>query len=202
MKMPFLALALPALLLAADEPMTEDYKDAKTEAPMREDLKEAPVADTEPSGQDIEALAQLHHVNEVEVKLGKLAKQNGKSKQVKAYGEVLVRDHTLADKQLRSFAKHKNIELTLPAAKSPEEQAEREASMDAAKRLETLKGEEFDVEFTQMMVDDHTRAVNLVQTTLTSTQNAKVHALLTRLLPVLEEHLRLARSIQKTLQNV
>ncbi len=200
MKTNLLALAaLPALLLAADPPPvpSPDLDDAKTEAPMAKDKRDLSANAAEPTAQDIETLAKLHHDNDMEIQMGKLAKKNGASKQVKAFGDVLVRDHTLADKQLKSFAKHKSIDLTLPAPKDQLEAAEMQAAMDGMKRLEALKGEEFDREFGKMMVEDHQKAVTMVETTLGQTQSSKVQSLLNKVLPVLREHLRLAERIDE-----
>ena len=178
MKTTFLAVAiLPALVLAADTPL----------APARDD--------GQPSAQDIETLAKLHHDNEMEVQMGKTAMQNGGAKQVKAFGSLLVKDHTLADKQLKSYAKRKGVDLTLPAPKDQVEAAELQAAMEGMKRLETLKGEDYDREFSKLMVEDHQKAVTMVETTLRDTQNAKVQSLLNKLLPVLKEHLKLAEQL-------
>jgi len=206
MKTPFLALAaLPALLLATDPPAPpspSDYKDAKTEVPVTNDERDlAKTAEGELSALELETLAKLHHDNEMEIQMGKLAKKNGASKQVKAYGDVLVKDHTLADKQLKSFAKRKNVDLTMPAPKDQLEAAELQAAMDKMKMLEGMKGEEFDREFAKMMVEDHTKAVERVETTLSKTTNAKVQSLLNKVLPVLREHLKLAEKLNSQYQS-
>jgi putative membrane protein len=190
----FALAAVPLLLLGADEPMQREMTDEMQKAPAG--------AQTEPSAQDNETLAKLHHDNEMEIKMGKLAKQNGRSKQVKSFGDVLIKDHALADKQIVSYAKSNKLDLTLPAPKDSAEQAEHQARMDAMKRVESLEGEEFDREFARMMVEDHQKAVTMVETTLSATQNTKVHTLLNKILPVLKEHLRLAEDLQKKLQNV
>ncbi|MBK7857173.1 MAG: DUF4142 domain-containing protein [Archangiaceae bacterium] len=151
---------------------------------------------------DTECLAKLHHDNQMEQQMGALAKKNGASKQVKQFGELLIKDHGLADKQVTALAKKKNIDLTLPPPKDEAEKAEMQAAMDGMKRLETLKGDEFDREFAKMMLEDHQKAVTMVETTLKSTQDSKVQSLLNKLLPVLKDHLRIAEQVSKRVQSV
>lgn len=182
-----------------------DDSDAMNDIPRTEpvasDAKDARKVD-EASMKDVECLAKLHHDNDMEIQMGKLAKKNGQSKQVKQYGELLIKDHTLADKQIMALAKKKNLELTAPTPKTEEERAEMQAAMESMKRLESLKGEEFDREFAKMMVKDHQKAVDLIEGTLTQTQDPKISAVLTKLLPVIKEHLRVAESINKRVQSV
>ncbi len=180
---------------------SDAMNDLPRTSPAAGDVKAAKQAD-EASAKDIECLAKLHHDNEMEIQMGKLARQNGQSKQVKQYGELLIKDHALADKQIMALAKKKNIDLTMPAPKTEEERAEMQSAMDEMKRLETLKGEEFDREFAKMMVKDHQKAVDLIEGTLTQTQDAKVSSVLAKILPVLKEHLRVAENINKRVQSV
>ena len=222
------ALALSAVVFAADPPSdtpkkTEqmpqnnpstigrsDDSDAANDIPRSgsasSDTKSAQSAKSAdaaaPSAKDIECLAKLHHDNEMEIQMGKLAKKNGQSKQVKHFGELLIKDHSLADQQLTALAKKKNIDLTMPEPKDEAEKAEHQAAMDTMNRLETLKGEEFDREFAKMMVEDHQKAIDLIQGTLTQTTDAKVSTFLNKVLPVIKEHKRVAESLNKKLQSV
>lgn len=215
-----LALSLSALAFAAGPPMTDapkkteqqpmtndpmmgrnDDLDAKTQIPRQEPVvSQAKTLD--PSAKDVESLAKLHHDNEMEIQMGKLAKKNGQAKQVKAFGDMLIRDHSLADKQVVALAKKQKLDLTLPAPKDEAEQADLQAKMDAMKRLETVTGDEFDREFAKMMVEDHRKAVAMLEGTLTSTQNEKVRTLIQKVLPVIKEHLRVAEGINDKVQSV
>lgn len=216
------AVTVSALAFAADPPSSEPKKteqnpainsphlgrsddiDAKTALPQHEPVAadQKTTTATKELSKDAECLAKLHHDNEMEIQMGQLAKKNGQSKQVKAYGDMLIKDHTLADKQVMQFAKRQNLDLTMPAPKDETEKAEMQAKMEAMTRLETLKGEEFDREFAKLMVQDHKEAIELIEGTLTSTTDAKVQGLLNKVLPVLKEHLRVAESINKKMQSV
>jgi len=215
-----LAIALPALAFAADPPNADapkqteinpqsdqpsmghnDDLDAKTTPPME---ASSPTSKTRTTltDKDTECLAKLHHDNQMETKMGELAKKNGQSKQVKQFGEMLIKDHGLADKQVSALAKKKNIDLTMPPPKDESERAERQSKMDSMNKLETLKGDEFDREFARMMVEDHQKAIDLVTTTEKQTQDSKIQSLLNKLLPVLKEHHRVAQQIAKRVESV
>src|SRR5260370_1309411 len=71
------------------------------------------------------------------------------------------------------------------------EKAEERAKADPMKRLETMKGEEFDRDFAQTMVEGRQKAVDMVEQALTRTQDAQLHSLFAKLLPVLKDHLKL-----------
>lgn len=215
------AVAVSALAFAADPPSAEPKKteqnpginspqmgraddiDAKTAVPQHEQVaSDKKTTVTKDMSKDAECLAKLHHDNEMEIQMGQLAKKNGQSKQVKAFGDMLIKDHTLADKQVVQLAKRQNLDLTMPAPKDEAEQAEMQEAHDTMARLETLKGEEFDREFAKMMVKDHKKAIELIEGTLTSTTDGKVQGLLNKVLPVIKEHLRVAESINKKMQSV
>jgi putative membrane protein len=209
------AIAVTAPAFAADPPNSETPK--KTEVQPAEplpndarDMKTSPRLEPSPAAtdttaaisKDSEVLAKLHHINDMEVKAGQLAKKNGQAKQVKQFGDLLIKDHTMADKQITALAKKKNIDLTMPPPKDEDEKAERQANMDTMDKLGTLKGDEFDREFTRMMVDGHQQAVDMVEAAVKQTTDAKVQSLLNKLLPVLREHLRVAQQISKKVESV
>lgn len=100
-------------------------------------------------------VAHLHHVNLMEIQLGKLAQTNGTAA-VKKYGKELVTDHTTADKDLAAFAKKRGL-TTLPDEKAESDiaRSEMKKQMDEMANLKKLKGADFDREYLRMMVDGH-----------------------------------------------
>ena len=74
---------------------------------------------------------------------------------MKAYGEMLVEQHTANDHTLKGFVKqtHQIIPPVKPAS-DVEKQARAEEKATIAK-LKTLKGADFDREYLRMMVDGH-----------------------------------------------
>jgi putative membrane protein len=132
-----------------------------------------------------EILTKLHHSNQMEIEAGKLAQEKGQSKEVKAYGKLLVKDHTAADKQVTTLAKQLKVEFeTMPAMKN--------AKLETAK---SATGPEFDRMFAQAMLEDHTRDVAEASAARDETKNPKLKKLLTALVPKLEKHKELAQKI-------
>lgn len=121
-----------------------------------------------------------------EIKLGELAQQKGQSDEVREYGAKLVQDHSKSLEEARQLAEAEGIEV--PEEPSPEAQQVHEQLMG-------LSGEEFDREFVRSMVEDHEKAVSLFETQAegSDTDTADYAE---KTLPVLEEHLQIAESIE------
>jgi putative membrane protein len=56
-------------------------------------------------------LGFIHHANQGEIEMAKLAKDNSKSDQVQKFAERIIKDHEKADEDVKSFAKTHNIDL-------------------------------------------------------------------------------------------
>ncbi len=121
-----------------------------------------------------------------EVQLGQLAAQRGSSDAVKQYGQRMVREHTQANNRLRQIATSKGI--SLPTDIGARNQSARE-------RLSQLSGAQFDRQYMQQMVEDHTRGLALYQTQAEQGEDADLKAFAAQTVPVLQEHLQLARSM-------
>jgi putative membrane protein len=121
-----------------------------------------------------------------EVKLGELAQQKGQSEGVKAFGEMLVEDHSKALKQTAELAKDLDV---IPPALPTAEQTEKH---DALARL---SGAEFDRQFAAEMVKGHEEEIAKYRRQAES-GDSKVAELAEELLPTLEEHLAAAQRLQ------
>lgn len=120
-----------------------------------------------------------------EVELGHLAEQNGKSDAVKNFGKRMVDDHSKANDELKTVAASKGI--TLPK----EPNAEQRQTKD---RLSKLKGDEFDRAYMEDMVKDHTEDVAEFQRESQSGADKDVKGFAAKTLPIIEEHLKMAKS--------
>ncbi|MGZ9005136.1 MAG: DUF4142 domain-containing protein [Burkholderiales bacterium] len=150
----------------AADKMTNDKKDSRADAGF---VMEA--------GQDGHA----------EVELGKLAQKNGSSSAVKDFGQRMVADHSKANAELAAIAKKLNI--SLPSGPSAKHKAHYQ-------KLAALKGDKFDSDYAQHMVDDHERAVTLFQKQAKHGESKELRDFAAKSLPVLEEHLKLARGLK------
>jgi putative membrane protein len=143
---------------------------------------------------DLAALAHFHHVNVMEIDLGKMAQAKGSAK-VKAYGKMLARDHTRIDRGLVDFAKQRRI--TIPAAKPKDdaEAAEMKTAMETMDRLQGLDGEAFDREFMMTMIADHERELPKLDTAIANAGDMKLRAALKKAQPLMKKHLDQARKL-------
>jgi putative membrane protein len=133
-----------------------------------------------------------------EVQLGKLAVANAENPKVKAYAEVLVKDHSAALEKLQKF----RTEAAIPMLNS-----------EHTKLKETLSeksGAQFDREYVDAMVRDHRSAIRLFEQQIlwnstgessnrNNTFDTEVTRLVRELLPTMQEHLEHGEQIQMSL---
>jgi len=135
------------------------------------------------SAKTADMLARLHAVNEREIAAGKLAQQNGQSAEMKAYGEMLVQDHTEAEKKLAALAHRERIDLAVTGA--PDLPA-------------IPPGPDFDQKLAKLTVVDQQQTIAEVTVARDQTDDPDLRTLLTDLLPVLERHVQAAKKIAGT----
>jgi putative membrane protein len=125
-----------------------------------------------------------------EVKLGQLAQQNGSSDAVKEFGKRMETDHSKAGDQLKEIASKNNI--TLPTDLNSKDQV-------TYGRLAKLSGAEFDRAYAQDMVTDHVQDIAAFKREANSGTNPDVKDFASQTLPTLEDHLKHAREMEKSL---
>ena len=122
-----------------------------------------------------------------EAELGRLAARKAKNAQVRAFGNRMVRDHSKANLQLKALARRKHVVLpTMPAEEQKTEKA----------NLSKLSGADFDREYMRLMVEDHDKDVSAFQQKSGDAGDADLKAWVTKTLPTLQEHQRMAHEIQ------
>jgi putative membrane protein len=126
----------------------------------------------------------------LEVKLGKLASDRAANADVRKFGERMVTDHTKANKDLMAVAEKKGIKLPTELLKKHQE---------ALDKFKDLKGAEFDRTYMTSMVKDHEEDVEEFTKEAKDGHDDDVKAFATRTLPVIKEHLRLAKDISAKL---
>ena len=112
--------------------------------------------------------------------MGKLAQKNGQSKEVKAFGSTLVKDHTAADKKVKALAKQQKVDL--PTDTPP-------------MNHDHMAGDDFDAKFAKAMLDDHKKDVSEATAARDSTTDEKLKKLLTELVPTLQKHQETAQKL-------
>jgi len=128
-----------------------------------------------------------------EVELGKLATEKASSEEVKKFGQRMVDDHSKANDELKTIAQSKNI--TLPADVGAKEKALHD-------RLSKLSGAAFDRAYMQAMVADHREDVPEFRKEANAGKDPEMKAFAAKTLPTLEDHLKTAEQIGKTVGSV
>lgn len=124
-----------------------------------------------------------------EVKLGQLALDKSSNADVKKLAQRMVDDHTRANDDLQTLAQGKQV--TLP---SPPTDADPTTSA-----LKDEDGAKFDQVWTDMLVKNHQKAVELFTAEKRQAQDPDVRNFAEKTLPVLNTHLEMARALQDQL---
>jgi len=123
-----------------------------------------------------------------EVELGQLAQSKASDPQVKAYGQMLVTDHSAANDELATLARNKSV--TVPSDVSAAQKATKD-------RLDKLTGAAFDKAYMAQMVKDHETDIKEFERAANSA-DADVKAFASKTLPTLRHHLEEAQRIAKS----
>src|SRR5690348_1518657 len=124
---------------------------------------------------------------QAEVAFGQLAKENASSPAVKQFGERMITDHTQANQELMQIAQSQDLDL--PKGLDAKHQAKEQ-------KMSTTKGQAFDKAYMQDMVQDHKEDVADFRKEAEHGKDPQLKAFAAKYLPVLEQHLQMAQSIE------
>lgn len=127
---------------------------------------------------------------QAEVALGEMAQQKATNPDVKAFAEMMVRDHSRAGQELKSIAAKYNIELNTELD---------DHGKDLRERLAKKSGADFDRDYMKAMVDDHEQAVDDAKDKAEHSDNAEIKQWASKTLPTLQQHLERAKQINEAL---
>lgn len=129
--------------------------------------------------------------NTWDIETGQLAATKGRSKAVRDFGAMLVRDHTVVRQQGRDLVKKLGVRPTPP---SDFAMANDHAS--ALRRLNAASGKAFDRAFLTHEVAYHKAVIDAVTTTLLpSLQNQEAKDLVTKVAPAFAAHMAAAQDL-------
>jgi putative membrane protein len=123
-----------------------------------------------------------------EVSSGRLAMQQAKHTQVKSFGQMMVKDHEMAEQELLALAKSSHI--ALPPAATGGIQPD---------LLLKNAGEHFDQLYVHAMVAGHGNKVQAFENYATTGKDPSVKAYAQKMLPALKAHLAAIKAIEKQL---
>ena len=123
-----------------------------------------------------------------EIELGKIAQEKAQNPDVKAFGQRMVDDHTKASEELKPIADKMGVALPTGA----------EGKHGRMVKDLSKKEKNFDREYVNAMVKDHEKSVKLFERTSKKGDSEEVRQFAAKQLPVLQEHLKMARDLRKT----
>jgi putative membrane protein len=121
-----------------------------------------------------------------EIALGQMAIERGKNDRVKQFGRRMIEDHQKAGREVKQLASQAALE---PAADPPT------VHKDKAQHIAQLSGKEFDRTYIGYMLKDHIKDVTEFERGAKELKNARVQQWASATLPVLKEHLKMAKNI-------
>ena len=135
-------------------------------------------------------ITQVNIGNKAEIMAGQLAVTKGNSAEVRAYGQLMVNEHNLAQTDLQNVAS--SVGRTLRDTVDPEHQA-------LMARLNTLTGRSFDTAYMNSQVRDHQKTLNIFQMEITDGNHRSVRDYANRYMPHIQMHYLKADSIARRL---
>jgi putative membrane protein len=180
---------------SADEATKDKDKDKTSDEAMPKKgakMKEAKLNDSE-----LQVIAHVHHVNQMEIDAGKMAQKQGSTQAIKSYGEMLVKDHQQNDRDLTSFAKKHGQAIPMEKATNEADKKDMQDTKDAMNKLGKMKGADFDREFLRMMVDGHDKELAKIDSEAAEVTNNDLQTMLKDMKPVLQRHADQARELMK-----
>jgi putative membrane protein len=134
--------------------------------------------------------------NQVDIDAGNLALKKGDSKDVKAFAQTMVRDHTGVNQAATDLVHKLNV---TPEPNATSESLKKGGDDNLAK-LKTLSGKAFDKAYVQHEVAYHEAVLAAIDKTLIpDAQNAELKALLVKVRPAFVAHLDHAKHLEMEL---
>lgn len=137
-------------------------------------------------------MIQAAQANLAEIETGRLATERARNSDVRQYGARMVRDHTEAGQELMRLANQMGVSLP---------QQPDEMHQQLAQKLSNLEGAEFDRAYMRAMVEDHQHVISMFEQQAESPEDPELQAFASKTVPILRDHLRMARMIQRSLES-
>ena len=175
------ALIGAGLGLGVSAQAAEKKEEKKTEQPSSSPAKSPATAAL--SAKDKAFIKEAAQGGMMEVDMGKMAQQKGKSDDVKKIGARMVADHSKANAELMTIAKKKGVDLSKEKAK-----------------MKHLNDANFDKEYVNAMVDDHQKDLAAFQAEAKNGSYADVKAFASKTSGVIKKHLEMVKAAQAKLK--
>ena len=131
--------------------------------------------------------------DDIDINYAKLALSKAKDKQVKAFAQQMITDHSAVQKAVRNLAARLNV---TPADSGTSDSLKAQAKQ-ITQKLQHLRGKEFEKVYVDNEVAYHKAVINATKTVLIpSAQNAELKSALQGAQPLFLKHLEHARMVQ------
>ena len=148
--------------------------------------------DKQLSSEDKQFLKYAAEDNQAEIDLCILAEKKARSPAVKAFARLMVNDHVQIESRLAAVSESENADLPDGIGKDGQQ---------TKAKLEPLSGKEFEKEFMQAQIKDHSDDLKKFSDEEASTQNRALRQYSAETRPLLVQHLDLAKSIVGSIGN-
>ena len=149
-----------------------------------------------PGPTDAQIAAIVVTANQVDIDAGKLAKSKSKNKEVKAFAQQMITDHTGVNKSATALV----TKLKVKPEQNPTSAGLKEGGDKNLKNLKGLKGADFDKAYIDNEVGYHQAVLDAVDKTLIpSAKNEELKALLVKVRPAFVAHLEHAKQLQASM---
>lgn len=193
MKNTLLLLSLAAVLVAApacENKNTKEQNDADGKE-MAKDQNEQKFDETSME-KDAEMAVKMADAGMYEVRVSELAQTKATMAEVKEFAAMMIKDHTMANEELKAWAARKNV--SLPSAMSEDKQKK-------YNDLNEEKGLDFDKEYMKMMVKDHNDDIDLFQKCVDDCKDAELKSWSNEKLTTLRMHKEKAEQIEEKVKD-
>lgn len=146
---------------------------------------------------DAQIAAVVVAANDIDIEMGKLARDTSKNTAVKAFAERMVADHESVNAQTNDLAE----KLDVKPEESDLSKGLEKTAEQTKDRLKDMKGAQFDSEYIKNEIAFHQQVIDTVdKALLPNAQNAELKALIQQVRPTLQSHLDHAKQVQGQLK--
>mgnify|MGYP001440913733 CR=1 FL=1 len=128
----------------------------------------------------------------MEIQMGEMMMKKATHPRVRAFAEMMVRDHTAASKELKDIAKRKNFRL-------PETMMHKHSKHFDHLKKEEGDHEDYDKRYIKIMAEGHKDDIDEFEDAAKKAKDADVRAFAAKQLPILKMHRDSAIAIRKAL---
>ena len=143
---------------------------------------------------DAEILTLVSHSNSAEISSSKLALDQAQNAEVKAFAQMMIKDHTAMEQQGTKIG----TALGVSVAQTGKTEDSREDTSKELDDLRQARNAQFDQQYMKFQVETHEKTLKLLQDQQDRAQNAELKAMITQAIPKVQQHLQRAQQLQKT----